>query len=627
VFHWTHAPSCSKATSLLKGMAVGRAYVLSIPYTIHTVKPKTTQNITHEIKIFQQSLHLLRKELKATQYSFQPTMIQSVFSIFETYQHILDEDVLENDVLLGIQSGLSASYALKRVVDGYLKQFECINDPYLKERGDDIEDLANQLLYFLDQKKPQKKDNSQPIIIIVETLSTHILTHSHLNICGIISLKDSKTSHAAILIKALNIPTLMGFFIDFPIIQLHQRSIILDSKKKQLFIDPSKHLRIYYEKKTIKYRALQNKIYSNQSKKQSLSAQKNRTKDGTSILLLINTPPFIDSTLHYHNNQNTSSLMASLLPSSYPCHPFLSIDGIGLFRSEMFFMQYTTWPNEMEQIKYYRRIFKLHPNQCVTLRTLDIGGDKQLPYFRYKNEKNNFFLSQRIQVSIELPHIFLTQIKAMLRASLGYPHLKIALPMIRSLDEFKKSIRLIHESIHLVKIIAQKENAVFYTPEIGIILEVPSVIFQLDDFIPYLDFLSVGTNDLIHYLMAIERHNQRDESIHYFQPAVLKALHTIFKKTQGKNIRLQVCGEMASDPLACFLLIGMGYRELSLNPTKFQRVKDTLSHFTVNEMKEMTQKLLQYPNAEEIQLYLHNRIHAQKSALFELKREMMDEAL
>jgi len=585
---------CINGSPASSGVAIGVAKVIFPSHDIRSVPIRKTQDIQGELRRLQQAVKRTHVELKKMSERMIGLISEQERSLFDAYQQILGSAGIEQEVETEIKSNLWAPSALKIVIMRHLKAFASMEDPYLSERGKDVEDLANRVLANMLRRGKQKEDVDQfeqPVVLVAETVTAAMLAEvDSSNILAVVSLNGSATSHAAILTKAFNIPAIMGLD-PCQINRLDNKQIIVDGYKGQLFVSPNESLIQRYNKLIEEDKTLSKDL-------ESESPSPNATKDGTPISLLINsssqfsTETKTDKLTRNPKNKKSLSLVEKLAISG--------ANGIGLYRTEIPFMQHSQFPSEDEQVAIYEEVLQQYTEQPVTIRTLDIGGDKPLPYFKIK-EENPFLGWRGIRVTLDHPEIFLVQVRAILRASLDRKNLKIALPMVATIEELDDSLRLIHQATAEIEEEAYKQNRTLYKPQIGIILEVPSAVLLLDSIIPRIDFLSIGTNDLIQYLLAVDRNNQRVKGLYnHFQPAVLKILKFIINECKDHDLSLQVCGEMASDPLAIIMLIGMGYREFSMSASNIARVKKTISQFTVDEMTTISKQLNKHETAAKI---------------------------
>ncbi|MGB0495272.1 MAG: phosphoenolpyruvate--protein phosphotransferase [Kangiellaceae bacterium] len=587
---------CINGSPASNGVAIGVAKVIFPSHDIRSVPIRKTQDVRGELRRLQQAVKRTHVELKKMSERMIGLVSEQERSLFDAYQQILGSAGIEQEVESEIKSNYWAPSALKTVIMRHLKAFESMEDPYLSERGKDVEDLANRVLANMLRKPKQKANGTQfdnPVILVAETITAAMLAELETSkILAVVSLNGSTTSHAAIFTKALNIPAIMGLE-PCQVNRLDEKQIIVDGYKGQLFVSPNTSLIERYET-LIEEDKLLTKDLENETPSPAA------TKDGTPISLLINTSGQFFSDIKPSKINSIKSEQDSRSSQLLDKHPTIEADGIGLYRTEIPFMQHNQFPSEDEQVEIYQEALQRYSNRAVTIRTLDIGGDKSLPYF--KIEEENPFLGWRgIRVTLDHPEIFLVQVRAMLRASLDTNNLKIALPMVATIEELDDSLRLLHQATAEIEEEAFEIGKTLQKPKVGIILEVPSAVLQLESIIARVDFLSIGTNDLIQYILAVDRNNQRIKGLYnHFQPAVLKVLKLIINECKNHDMSLQICGEMASDPLATILLIGMGYREFSMSEPNIARVKKTISQFTLDEMREISKRLNQYETATKI---------------------------
>ncbi len=552
------------------GVAIGTSKVFFPSHDITNIPTQKTTNTSVEIKRLHKAVKRTHLQLEKMSNRMKGLITEQERSLFQAYQQILISAGIESEVEEQIYAGYTAPSALKIVIFRHLRAFQSMKDRYLQERAHDIEDLANRVLANMMKKDALIFEPEAGTILIAESLTVSMLAELPLqNIVAIISLQGSATSHAAILTKALGIPAIMGLE-PCKINRLDNKVMIVDAYTGQLLISPDKASIEQYKILINQENALSKELENEQSRS-------NTTKDGTEISL------FVNSSLGVDFQQAKKS----------------GAQGIGLYRSEVPFMQHSHFPSEDTQVKIYKQLLDNIDGLPVTIRTLDIGGDKQLPYFEIK-EENPFLGWRGVRVTLDHPEIFLVQLRAIIKASAGNNNLKIALPMIATLEELDHCNRLINQAYSEIQS-ELPNNIELHRPKIGIILEVPSTVFQLSSFIKRIDFISIGTNDLIQYLMAVDRNNVKLKSLYsHFQPAVLQILKQIYQQCQHSPISLQVCGEMASDPLAAILLVGLGFREFSMSAGNIVKVKRVLSRFTVTEMQQIVEQSMQYETEAKV---------------------------
>jgi phosphotransferase system enzyme I (PtsP) len=572
---------CINGSPASPGVAIGIAKVVFPSLDLSSITKRKAKDIPKEIKQLQKAVKRTHRQLEKMSNRMRGLISDQELSLFDAYQQILSSAGIEQEVGEQIEKGDWAPYALKVVINRHLKAFRSMEDPYLRERANDIQDLANRVLSNLVQEETLNIEPEPGTILVAENVTAAMLAEIPLtNISAIISLSGSSTSHAAILTKALDIPAIMG--LDrCQINRLDGKTMIVDGYNGQIFISPDPTLVNQYERLIA-----EETIFSEELEKDR--AQPNACKDGETIQLLVNSSHAID----FDKARKSGA------------------DGVGLFRTEIPFMQQQQFPSEEAQVEIYSKIINGFDGMPVTIRTLDIGGDKQLTYFPFE-EENPFLGWRGVRVTLDHPEIFLVQLRAIFKASLNANNLKIALPMVATIEELDDCYRLINQAFAEIEEETQLSGKTLSRPKIGIILEVPSSVFLLNKIIKRIDFVSIGTNDLIQYLLAVDRNNLRLRSLYsHFQPAVLQILKMIMEQCQGKGIDIQICGEMASDPLAAIILIGMGYRELSMNAANISKVKRAISRFTVKEMQALVEQVMQHETEAKI-----------KSDLFEAMEE------
>ncbi|MEC8451405.1 MAG: putative PEP-binding protein, partial [Pseudomonadota bacterium] len=279
--------------------------------------------------------------------------------------------------------------------------------------------------------------------------------------------------------------------------------------------------------------------------------------------------------------------------------------GVGLYRTEIPFMLRERFPSEQEQVKLYRQVLEAAPSLPITMRTLDVGGDKPLPYFPI-NEENPFLGWRGIRLTLDHPEIFLVQVRAMLRASVGLSNLQIMLPMISTVSEVQESKRLINQAYYEICDEIAESGQTLTKPKLGIMLEVPSVLYQLPQLAKHVDFFSVGSNDLTQYLLAVDRNNTRVAGLYNsYHPAVLGALYDVVQKANQNQVPVTICGEIAGEPAGALLLMGMGYRRLSMNGFNLRKINWLIRKVTLDECKQLLSLALTSVSQEEVFVHLN----------------------
>lgn len=502
-------------------------------------------------------------------------------NIFEFYKQLLDGSNIGHEVQAHINQGWDAESALKLVIENYVMQFEAIEDSYLRERASDIRDLGNRVLFNLQLENKKKHDLPKSFILIAEDVTASMLAEfQHKGLKAIVSSSGSNNSHAAILARALGIPAIMG--IDrVHLGQFHQQTAIVDGYSGELFIAPNELLKNEYLHLIVEEDALTEKV----KQVRDLPAI---TQDGRAIELLMNA----GLSTGFEHSKNSGA------------------KGIGLYRTEIPFMNRSCFPSESEQTDLYRQVLSAFPKQAVTMRTLDVGGDKSLPYFPIL-EDNPFLGWRGIRITLDHPEIFLVQVRAMIRANQDRNNLEIMLPMITSVTEVEDAVRLINQAYYEVnaELSATQQALKMTRPKVGIMIEVPAAVFQLQELAHRVDFFSVGSNDLTQYLLAVDRNNAQVANLYdAYHPAVLRALNMIAEESRKYLVPLSLCGELASEPAGALLLIAMGYDKLSMNPHNIPRIKWVIRHIDFQRAKVILSHVLTFSTAKQVHGYLNEQL-------------------
>lgn len=491
---------------------------------------------------------------------------KETLAIFDLFTHLLNDPMLRKDLKAQLQKGDRADWALRQVVEAYSNRFAKMSDVYLRERAQDIRELGQRLLYFLYNTEQELHQFDKPVILVVRELTASILASIPKDkLLAVISLEGAANSHAAILSRALGIPAVMGLSLNLK--EINGKVGIVDGYSGKLFVSPNRQV-------LAEYRALAHEEQELAQMVNEVIAEPAFTQDGERIEILLNAGLSADTSISVNQG----------------------VDGVGLYRTEISFLIQPRFPSEEEQVQLYRSVLNAYPNQRVVMRTLDIGGDKALPYLPI--EEDNPFLGWRgIRFTLDHPDIFLIQLRAMMKASCDYHNLSILLPMISGTKELDDSLRLIDQAYQE----ASKIDSRVVKPKIGIMVEVPSILYLLPLISDKIDFVSVGTNDLTQYLLAVDRNNARVADVYEsMHPAVVMALKQIQQTCQQYRIPVCVCGELAGDPIGALLLIGLGYRTLSMNTSNVAKVKYLVRHTDTRELTGLTDTLLMQPYGHDI---------------------------
>lgn len=549
------------------GVAIGKIVVVFPKANLYQVPVRRARDIDQEIGYFTSSLNKVRDDMRNMHERLAGRVAEEERQLFDVYLHMLDDDALGNEVVERIRSGHWAQGALAEVAREHVRTFEMMSDEYLRERAVDIKDLCSRVLFYLQQGEQVETEYFEDTILVGEEVTPAMLAEvSKSKLKGIVSVKGSGNSHVAILARTMGIPTVMGV-VDLPINQLDGREVILDGYKGEIIGNPSDTVRTRYEN-TIKEQA-------------ELIADLEELKDLPCITA-------DDHRVHLWVNTGLIADVAHSLDQG--------AEGVGLFRTEVPFLLSERFPSEQEQTDIYREQLAAFSPMPVTMRTLDIGGDKALSYFPIE-EENPFLGWRGIRVTLDHPEIFTAQIRAMMRASIGLENLQIMLPMISNVNEVNSSMQLIKKA-HRELI---QEGLEVKFPPVGVMIEVPAAVYQTRALASLVDFVSVGSNDLTQYLLAVDRNNPRVANLYSaFHPAVLHALYHVVSEAQKVGKQVSICGEMAGDPGAAVLLLAMGFDVLSMNAATLLKVKSVIRSVSLDAAQDLLDQVMQMDDAQMI---------------------------
>ncbi|MFL1515776.1 phosphoenolpyruvate--protein phosphotransferase [Pseudomonas prosekii] len=549
------------------GAAVGTAVVMLPPADLDVVPDKNITDIDAELALFKTAIEGVRADMRALSAKLATQLRPEERALFDVYLMMLDDAALGSEVTTVIKTGQWAQGALRQVVTDHVNRFELMDDAYLRERASDVKDLGRRLLAYLQEERQQNLVYPEKTILVSEELTPAMLGEvPEGTLVGLVSVLGSGNSHVAILARAMGIPTVMGL-VDLPYAKVDGIDLIVDGTKGEVYTNPSEVLRKQFAEVV------------EEEKQLALGLDTLRdlpcvTLDGHRMPLWVNT-----------------GLLADVARAQKR-----GAEGVGLYRTEVPFMINQRFPSEKEQLAIYReQLSAFHP-QPVTMRSLDIGGDKSLSYFPIK-EDNPFLGWRGIRVTLDHPEIFLVQTRAMLKASEGLNNLRILLPMISGIHELEEALHLIHRAWGEVR----DEGTDVPMPPIGVMIEIPAAVYQTKELARMVDFLSVGSNDLTQYLLAVDRNNPRVADLYdYLHPAVLQALQNVVRDAHAEGKPVSICGEMAGDPAAAVLLMAMGFDSLSMNATNLPKVKWMLRQINLSKAKELLAELMTIDNPQVI---------------------------
>ena len=557
------------------GIAIGTASVMYPFADIHAIPDRQANDIPAELEVFDSAVQAVKSDIKTLAGRLQDKLSSEEKALFDVYTLMLESDSFAGVTRDRIKAGNWAPGALRETIEEHEQVFHQMEDAYLRERVEDIRDLGRRILMYLQQKENQHRVFPERTILVGEEITAPMLAEvPPEKLVGVISVQGSRTSHVAILARALGVPTVMGA-VDLPVGRIDGAEVIADGYSGQVYVSPVEAIRKEYQKLID-----EESLFS-----EELSALKDlpaETQDGEHIPLYVNT-----------------GLLSDLTPTQES-----GAEGVGLYRTEFPFMVRHRFPGEDEQTAIYRQVMEAFAPRPVVLRTLDVGGDKALPYFPI-NEENPFLGWRGIRITLDHPEIFLVQVRAMMRASVGLDNLNILLPMISDVSELHDALALIHQGYGELL----EDGLEVVMPKVGVMIEVPSAVYQAGSLSRRVDFLSIGTNDLTQFLLAVDRNNARVASLYdSLHPAVIRAMLQVVDSARVHGKPVSVCGEMAGDPAAAILLVGMGINSLSMSVSSLARVKLVIRNITRERAEAILSEVLVMEEVHSIRDYLNDKL-------------------
>jgi len=559
------------------GFAIGRAHLLEAPLTSAGSPQRRTVSAREEIQRFRAAVRKSIAEIVHFRNRVRATLPEIDASILDSHRLMLEDETLAARVEALIREGLSAEASLERVVREYVERFQSVGDAYLRERGLDIQDIGQRVLRNLLGVRERNRNLATTVILVANELAlSDLALIEQAELKGIVLAGGGVTSHASILARSLEIPTVIS--VDLSEIREGDR-LIVDGNAGIVYVNPSLDIVREYERLDREYRAFNREL----SALRDLPAV---TRDGKRIGLEANIVLFSD--LNYARQHGA--------------------EGIGLYRTEFPFLSHRDFLGEEEQVELYSRIVAGMEGKPVTIRTLDLGADKYPAYLRVPREDNPFLGWRSIRISLEMPDIFKTQLRAILRASAAGP-VRMLFPMISSVDEILRVKELLQEAREELDRAGHRYDREL---PIGVMVEVPSAVDLAHQLIREVDFFSIGTNDLIQYLLAVDRNNRKVAPLYEpLHPAVLRAIAHTTRVARAAGKRVSICGEMAADPVCTLALIGVGLEDLSMGPFFIPVIKRLIRSVDFASAERLAQKLLELPTVKEV-----------KSCLFQGMREL-----
>jgi phosphotransferase system enzyme I (PtsP) len=553
------------------GVGVGGIVVAYRLADLDAIPDRKTDDPAREADEFRTAVAAVEDDLRRLKGHLSEDLPAEDRALFDALLLMLGSDTLVTRTIALIEQGEWAPGALRRTIDEHARVFDAMEDVYLRERASDIRDLGRRILMHLQTDAPRVVEYPPRTILVGEEVSAMQLAEvPKERLAGIVSASGSSSSHVAIFARAIGVPAVMGV-TELPVARAEGLEAIIDGYRGRVYVSPAPAVRQEYERLALEEVALSREL-------EHLRGLPAETTDGVRVPLHLNT-----------------GLVNEMLTIGVE-----EAEGIGLYRTEMPFMVRDRFPGESVQVANYRNVIKTFAPRPVTLRTLDIGGDKPLPYFPV-SESNPFLGWRGARISLSHPEIFLTQVRAMLRAAIGFQNLRILLPMVSTVsevEELQQLIRRAHDELI-------EEGFAVSMPSIGVMVEVPSAVYLAEELARRVEFLSIGTNDLTQYILAVDRNNPHVADLYDdMHPAVLRAVQQVVDGAKLYNRSVSVCGELAGNPLAAVLLTGMGVESLSMSAGSLLKVKWALRSFSKSRARQLVQVALRMEDSRQVRRFM-----------------------
>ncbi len=557
-----------------KGISIARAFKLD---------PKQLKIPTHTITNYQEEEQLLKKaidksseEITTLFHQTKEKLDEEHAMIFNAHLSILhDPEILNQTKKRMLDEQENVVHAYYNVCSNFQNIFAQMDDEYMKERALDIKDVSTRVIsHLLGENNTSLSSLAEEVIIVAKDITPSDTAQMNKQyVKGFITELGGKTSHSAIIARSLEIPAVVGINGIYDNIK-NGDVIIINGLNGDVYVNPT-------TKEQNDYELLQKEYLQKIKERQKLKEKPSITKDGKKIEIAANIASVEDIKLATANGA----------------------DGIGLFRTEFLYMNNKSLPSEEKQFEVYKTVLQKMVNKKVIIRTLDIGGDKELSYLNLPKEMNPFLGVRALRFCLKNKDLFTTQLRALLRASV-YGNLHIMFPMVATIEELLEAKDLLNKC-HQDLLDEGKEVNPNY--KVGIMVEIPSVAILAEQFTKHVDFFSIGSNDLIQYTFAADRMNQDVAYLYQiYHPSLLKLIKQVIDAAHKDNKWVGMCGEMASDPLAATILLGMGLDEFSMNATSILEIKDLFQKINQSDLIPLTDKLLQMSTNKEVKNYIEN---------------------
>lgn len=557
-----------KGTGISDGIGLGKAIIFK------SQKIKLEKNKIKDVTLEKEKLYKAIKEVEKEIEDLLEKISGTEKEIMQAYLLILqDPNLIQKTIEIIEKEKWNAAYATEIGFNEIIKEFEKVDDTYISERSKDIEDMKKKIIAKIIGKEEinLSKLPSNTILVAKELSTSDIAKLDFKNIVGIITEVGGMNSHMAIMARTHEIPSSVG--VNKITQNIKQNDVVaINGKTGEIFVNPSK-------KEYKNFEEIKEKIKKEKNELENYKNQDTITKDGHEVKVLANIGMPDDVKIVI---QNTA-------------------EGVGLFRSEFLYMNSENFPTENEQFEAYKKVVLKLKNKEVIIRTLDIGGDKDLKYMKLSKEDNPFLGYRAIRICLDDINLFKVQLRAILKAS-AFGNVAIMIPMISSLEELRKTKEIINE----VKEELRKKKIKFdENIKIGIMIEIPAAALIADELAKECDFFSIGTNDLIQYTVAVERGNKKIANLYtHFHPAVIRLIKKAIEGAHKNHILCGMCGEAAGDVTFIPLLIGLGLDEFSMNANKVLNVRKLIRKLDFKECQKLADEVLKLATSEEVEKLL-----------------------
>ncbi|MBF7017427.1 phosphoenolpyruvate--protein phosphotransferase [Staphylococcus durrellii] len=558
-----------KGIAASDGVAIAKAYLLVEPDL--SFENEKTADTTAEVEKFQNAINTSKIELTKIRNNAETNLGADKAAIFDAHLLVLDDPELIQPIEDKIKNDqVNAPTALTEVTDQFISIFEGMDNEYMKERAADIRDVRKRILAnLLGVELPNPSMIDESVVIIGNDLTPSDTAQLNKEfVQGFVTNIGGRTSHSAIMSRSLEIAAVVGTKSITDEVQQGDM-IVVDGLTGEVIVNPS-------EDEVIAYQNKRERFFEDKKDLQKLRDDESMTLDGHHVELAANigTPNDIKGVLEN------------------------GAEGIGLYRTEFLYMGRDQLPTEDEQFEAYKEVIESMEGKRVVVRTLDVGGDKELPYLNLPDEMNPFLGYRAIRLCLDQPDIFRPQLRALLRAS-AYGKLNIMFPMVATIQEFRDAKALLEEERANLK---QEGVEVSDDIELGIMVEIPSTAALADVFAKEVDFFSIGTNDLIQYTMAADRMSERVSYLYQpYNPAILRLVKQVIEASHKEGKWTGMCGEMAGDEIAIPLLLGLGLDEFSMSATSILKARRQIKELSQSEMQELANRAINAATSEEVQ--------------------------